>query len=204
MNISEIDLVDNFLVTPKIIPDDRGYFLETFSQRAFQENFGHKLSVAQVNCSLSKRGTIRGMHAVALPGQARYVMCVQGAVTDIALDIRVGSPTFGRHQAVTLSAENRHALYLPEGMAHGFSPLTDEATVVYLCSAPWNPGAEFIINATDPELDLPWPEGHELLLSDKDRAAPSFREARERGLLPGYAACREVYDALAKSEEGAR
>ncbi|GAB3466636.1 dTDP-4-dehydrorhamnose 3,5-epimerase [Streptomonospora sediminis] len=200
MEISELDLKDNLLITPKIFPDDRGHFLEAFNQGAFKEHTGHELAVAQVNCSASEYGTIRGMHAVALPGQARYVMCIEGAITDIAFDIRVGSPTFGRHTPVELSAANRRALYLPEGMAHGFAPLTDRATVVYLCSSPWQPGAEYIINPLDPELGLPWPEASERLLSDKDRTAPSFAQARDQGLLPDYTDCRKLYDARSGKE----
>lgn len=196
MQLNRLDVAGAFLVTPRIFPDDRGHFLEMFSQPAFQRAVGHELTVAQVNCSLSRRGTIRGLHAVALPGQARYVTCPQGAILDIVVDVRLGSPTYGEHVAVELGADNRHALYLAEGLAHGFAPLTDEATVVYLCSSTWAPDREVEINALDPELNLPWPRDTEPLMSDKDRAAPTLREAAERGLLPTYAECQELYARL--------
>ncbi|MBB2913056.1 dTDP-4-dehydrorhamnose 3,5-epimerase [Streptosporangium becharense] len=197
MQIHQLAVDGSYLVTPKVFSDDRGLFLETFSQPAFREAVGHPLSVAQVNCSVSRRGTIRGLHAAALPGQARYVTCAQGAIVDILVDIRTGSPTYGRHVAVELSADNRQALYLAEGLAHGFAPLTEHATVVYLCSSTWSPEREIQIDPLDPELALPWPTGYELLLSDKDRAAPSLRELAERGLLPAYADCRARYAELA-------
>lgn len=196
MQLNRLDVDGAFLATPEIHPDDRGHFLEMFSQSAFKREIGHELNVAQVNCSLSRRGTIRGLHAVALPSQARYVTCPQGGIIDIVVDIRLGSPTYGKYVAAELTAENRQALYLAEGLAHGFAPLTDEATVVYLCSSTWAPGREVQINALDPQLDLPWPTAAEPLMSKKDREAPTLREAAERGLLPAYADCQELYAGL--------
>ncbi|WP_250906176.1 dTDP-4-dehydrorhamnose 3,5-epimerase family protein [Nonomuraea sp. NEAU-A123] len=197
MEIAELGVESAFLITPDVHSDHRGLFLEVFSQPVFERAVGHRLSVAQLNCSVSRRGTIRGMHAIALPGQARYVTCAQGGIVDIVLDIRVGSPTYGAHVAVELTAANRRALYLAEGLAHGFAPLTDDATVVYLCSSTWSPGAEVIINALDPELGLPWPTEPGPVQSDKDAAAPSLREARELGLLPTLAECQARYAELA-------
>jgi dTDP-4-dehydrorhamnose 3,5-epimerase len=196
MQLHRLDVDGAFLADPVIYPDDRGHFLELFSQPAFQRDVGHELNVAQVNCSLSRRGTIRGLHAVALPSQARYVTCPQGGIIDIVVDIRLGSPTYGEYVAAELTETNRRALYLAEGLAHGFAPLTDEATVVYLCSSTWAPGREVQINALDPELNLPWPVTPEPLMSEKDRAAPTLREAAERGLLPDYRDCRELYARL--------
>ncbi|MEV0621362.1 dTDP-4-dehydrorhamnose 3,5-epimerase [Nonomuraea sp. NPDC050404] len=197
MQLNRLDVADTYLVTPQVFPDDRGHFLEMFSSPAFKEVVGHEMNVAQVNCSLSVKGTIRGLHAVSLPGQARYVTCPQGAIIDIVVDVRLGSPTYGKHVAVELSSENRHALYLAEGLAHGFAPLTDEATVVYLCSNTYAPGREVQINPFDPDLALPWPDtGAELLIADKDRTAPTLREAAERGLLPTYVECQELYAQL--------
>ncbi|MET9251976.1 dTDP-4-dehydrorhamnose 3,5-epimerase [Nonomuraea sp. NPDC003709] len=195
MQIRQLRVDGAFLIQPKVFHDDRGLFLEAFSQPEFRKAVGHELSVAQVNCSVSRRGTIRGLHATALPGQARYMTCPQGAIIDILVDIRVGSPTYGEHVAVELSAENRNALYLAEGLAHGFAPLTDQATVVYLCSSTWSPGTSIQIDPLDPELDLPWPAKRDLL-SEKDLAAPSLREAEKLGLLPDYSACRARYAEL--------
>jgi dTDP-4-dehydrorhamnose 3,5-epimerase len=150
--------------------------LELFSQPAFARAVGHELTVAQLNCSTSRRGTIRGIHAAALPpGQSRYIACVSGAVTDIVVDIRLGSPTFGEHVAVTLDARDREVLYLAEGHGHGFAPLTNEATVVYLCSSLHAPDRQITVNALDPELALPWPPANTIIMSEKDRNAPTLR-----------------------------
>lgn len=193
MQIHPLKVDGSFLVEPKIFPDDRGVFLEAFSQSAFEKAVGHPLSVAQVNCSVSRRGTIRGLHANGLPGQARYMTCPVGAIVDIVVDIRVGSPTYGEHVAVELSQDNRHALYLAEGLAHGFAPLTERATVVYLCSSSWSPDTSIQINPLDPDLALPWPAETEPLLSEKDRLAPSFREVEKLGVLPLYSECLDSY-----------
>ncbi|MFG1701540.1 dTDP-4-dehydrorhamnose 3,5-epimerase [Nonomuraea sp. NPDC049309] len=203
MRIRELGIGGAFLVEPKIFPDSRGMFLEVFKQPAFAEAVGHPLNVAQVNCSVSVRGTIRGLHAIHLPGQARYVSCPAGAIRDIVVDIRQGSPTYGQHVAVELSEDNLHALYLAEGLAHGFAPLSDQATVFYLCSATWSPENSYEINPLDPDLDLPWPRDREPVLSDKDRAAPSFKEAERLGILPSYADCQARYAELAAAANGA-
>jgi dTDP-4-dehydrorhamnose 3,5-epimerase len=193
MQIHPLKVEGSFLIEPKVFPDDRGLFLEAFSQPAFEQAVGHPLSVAQVNCSVSRRGTIRGLHANGLPGQARYMTCAAGAIVDIVVDIRLGSPTYGEHVAVELSQDNRHALYLAEGLAHGFAPLTESATVVYLCSSIWSPDTSIQINPLDPDLALPWPSGTEQLLSEKDRLAPSLREVEGLGALPVYEDCLDRY-----------
>ncbi|MDQ1293935.1 MAG: dTDP-4-dehydrorhamnose 3,5-epimerase [Actinomycetota bacterium] len=197
MKIDALGIDGTYLVRPRSFPDDRGLFLEAFNQRIFQEAVGHPLRVAQVNCSLSRRGTIRGLHAIALPpGQARYMTCPQGAIVDIVVDTRIGSPTFGRHVPVELSETNRHALYLAEGLSHGFAPLTDQATVVYLCSSTYVPGGAIQIHPMDPQLALPWPTDVPPVLSEKDQAAPSLKEAVESGVLPTYDECQKLYRAL--------
>ncbi|RBQ21139.1 dTDP-4-dehydrorhamnose 3,5-epimerase [Spongiactinospora rosea] len=193
----ELGIGGAYLIEPKVFPDSRGLFLEVFSQPAFTEAVGHPMNVAQVNCSVSTRGTIRGLHAIHLPGQARYVSCPAGAIRDIVVDIREGSPTYGEHVAVELGEDDRHALYLAEGLAHGFAPLTERATVVYLCSSTWSPQSSFEVNPLDPDLDLPWPRDHEPVLSGKDRAAPSLKEAARLGILPSYADCQARYAELA-------
>ncbi|WP_233507443.1 dTDP-4-dehydrorhamnose 3,5-epimerase [Spongiactinospora gelatinilytica] len=197
MRIRELGIGGAYLIEPKVFPDSRGLFLEVFSQPVFTEAVGHPMNVAQVNCSVSARGTIRGLHAIHLPGQARYVSCPNGAIRDIVVDIREGSPTYGEHVAVELGEDDRHALYLAEGLAHGFAPLTEQATVVYLCSNTWSPQSSFEVNPLDPDLDLPWPRDHEPVLSGKDRAAPSLKEAARLGILPSYADCQARYAELA-------
>jgi len=197
MEIEALGIDGTYLVRPRAFPDDRGVFLEAFNQRVFQGAVGHPLRVAQVNCSVSRKGTVRGLHAIALPGgQARYMTCPQGAITDIVVDTRIGSPTFGRYVPVELSETNRHALYLAEGLSHGFAPLTEQATVVYLCSSTYVPGAAIQIHPLDPELSLPWPTDVPPVLSEKDQKAPSLDEAVASGILPSYDECKELYRSL--------
>ncbi|AEN09907.1 MULTISPECIES: dTDP-4-dehydrorhamnose 3,5-epimerase [unclassified Streptomyces] len=180
---------------PKIFPDSRGSFHEWFQASAFAEATGHRLSLEQANCSVSSRGTLRGIHfADVPPSQAKYVKCVRGAVLDVIVDIRVGSPTYRQWEAVRLDDVEHRSVYLSEGLGHAFMALTDDATVVYLCSEGYSPGREHGINPLDPALGIEWPADVPPLLSDKDAAAPTLAEAEEQGLLPSYEACR-AYDA---------
>lgn len=180
--------------TPRIFGDSRGAFLEAYRGAAFEESVGHSLSVAQTNVSVSRRGTLRGIHfADVPPGQAKYVMCVRGAVLDVVADIRVGSPTFGTWRSVQLDDEDRRAVYIAEGLGHAFFALTDDATVVYLCSEPFRAEREHGVDPLDPTLAIEWPSGIEPILSEKDAGAPSLEEAREAGLLPSYDACQAFY-----------
>jgi dTDP-4-dehydrorhamnose 3,5-epimerase len=175
---------------PKVFPDGRGSFHEWFKAPVFAEAAGHPLSLAQANMSVSSRGTLRGIHfADVPPGQAKYVKCVRGAVLDVIVDIRVGSPTFGQWEIVRLDDQDHHAVYLSEGLGHGFMALTDDATVVYLCSEGYAPEREHGIHPLDPEIGIEWPEGVAPLLSPKDEQAPTLAEAREQGLLPSYEEC---------------
>lgn len=176
-------------ITPALRGDARGLFLEWYRFDLLAEVVGHPLNLAQANISVSAAGSIRGMHfADVPPGQAKYVTCVRGALVDVMVDIRVGSPTFGACELVRLDDVDRRAVYVPEGLAHGFCALTDDATLTYLCSATYNPDREHTINPLDPELGIEWPvvAGAEPLLSARDAAAPSLAETRERGLLPSY------------------
>jgi dTDP-4-dehydrorhamnose 3,5-epimerase len=196
MHLKELDIEGTFLVEPKLFPDVRGVFLEPFSQPAFRKAVGHPLEVAQVNCSWSHRGTIRGLHVVGLPGQARYFNCAHGTILCVVLDTRIGSPTFGRHLSVELTAESRRALYVAEGLAAGFLALSEQVTVWYLCSSLYSPTTTVSIDPLDPDLNIPWPRDHEFILSDMDRNAPSLREAEEGGLLPYYRDCQARYAEL--------
>lgn len=198
MNRRDLTIADAFELTPRVFPDDRGLFLEWYRAADLAEAAGHPLELAQANCSVSRRGTLRGIHfADVPPGQAKYVTCLAGSVLDVVVDIRVGSPTFGQWESVTLDDVDRRAVYLGEGLGHAFLALTDGSVVSYLCSTGYNPGAEHGINPLDPELGITWPEGIDLLLSPRDEAAPSLAAAREAGSLPDHAACRSYIDALA-------
>jgi dTDP-4-dehydrorhamnose 3,5-epimerase len=179
-----------WIVTPKIHQDDRGSFLEWFRGAEFVGALGYRFGLAQGNCSVSRRGVLRGIHyADVPPGQAKYVICVSGTVTDVVVDLRVGSPCFGRWQAVTLDDKDRRGVFVSEGLGHGFMALSAEATVIYLCSTPYAPAREHGVHPLDPSLGIAWPADTEPLLSPKDAAAPSLAEARRAGLLPGYDDC---------------
>jgi dTDP-4-dehydrorhamnose 3,5-epimerase len=176
--------------TPKLRPDDRGVFLESFKESVLESAIGHPFTLEQMNISVSRIGTVRGVHfALVPPGQAKYVQCFSGRILDVVVDICVGSPTFGQWDAVELDDESRKGLYIAEGLGHAFCALSDSATVGYLCSTPYSPGREFGIHPLDPALGLPWPSGAESVLSEKDAAAPTLAEAKASGLLPTVAEC---------------
>lgn len=197
MKAAELALAGAWTFEPPVFPDDRGVFAAPFQGAAFREALGFGLTVAQTNHSVSSRGVIRGMHyADVPPGQAKYVYCPRGALLDVIVDVRVGSPTYGEHVLVELDAASCRALYVPEGLAHGFVALEDDTVLSYLCSTPYNPAAERGISPLDPALALPWPAGITPVLSDKDAAAPTLAEAERAGHLPSWAACSARYDAL--------
>ena len=193
MEIAPLAVEGAWQITPKQHGDSRGLFLEWFKESAFTEAVGHGLRLAQANCSVSSRGTVRGIHyADVPPGQAKYITCLSGAVLDVIADIRVGSPTFGQWTSVLLDTEDRRAVYLSEGLGHGFAALEDNSTVAYLCSEPYAPSGEHEVHPLDPTLGIDWglaPE--EIQLSEKDKAAPSLSLAEQKGLLPEYQACRD-------------
>ncbi|SRR6266487_4944648 len=179
-----------WVFTPRIHPDHRGSFHEWFSDAGLRAGTGRPLAVAQANCSVSARGVIRGIHFSDVPpGQAKYVICASGSILDVIVDLRVSSPGFGRWTAVQLTEENRRAVFISEGLGHGFATLSDQATVLYLCSAPYLPGSEHGVHPLDPAIGIEWPAGAEPILSDKDAAAPTLEQARASGLLPDYGSC---------------
>lgn len=191
MDVKELGIEGAWAITPTIHGDERGAFLEWFRADAFREMTGHALDLQQANCSVSSAGTLRGIHFAQLPpSQAKYVTCLSGAVLDVVVDIRVGSPTFGQWEAVELDDVTRRAVYLSEGLGHAFMALADETVVAYLCSAPYAPGREHSVHLLDPAVGIEWPRvGRsgavlEPLLSEKDAAAPSLAEVRAAGLLP--------------------
>lgn len=193
----QLGIADTWVLEPKAFPDERGSFHEWYRGEEFREATGYDLTLAQANCSVSRRGVLRGVHfADVPPGQAKYITCVRGAVLDVVVDIRVGSPTFGQWEAVRLDDGNRHAVFLAEGLGHAFMALTDDAAVVYLCSAGYAPKREHAVHPLDPGLGIAWPEGIEPVLSAKDAEAPTLAEAERSGLLPSYADCSAHYERL--------
>lgn len=175
--------------------DDRGVFLEWFREDVFTEMSGHRLRLAQANCSVSAAGTLRGLHfATVPPGQAKFVTCAHGSAFDVAVDLRLGSPTYGHWDAVLLDDRDRRAVYLSEGLGHAFMALEDHTVVNYLCSTPYAPEREHDVHPLDPAIGIEWPahgrDGAPLapLLSPKDDAAPLLAEVRAAGLLPVFGA----------------
>jgi len=181
-------------ITPRQFGDSRGVFLEWFKNAPFADAAGHGFDLQQANMSVSAAGVVRGVHFADLPpGQAKYVTCPFGAVLDVAVDLRVGSPTFGQWDSVLLDDRERRAIYLAEGLGHAFMSLAEGSTVVYLCSSSYAPGREHGVHPLDDQLAIAWPttdrDGRpiERQLSDKDLAAPTLADAAASGLLPSWA-----------------
>lgn len=194
MNIEPLSFDGAWVCRPPRFTDPRGSFSEWFRADRLAAATGRAFTVAQGNHSISRRGVIRGVHfADVPPGQAKYVYCVSGAVLDVAIDLRTGSPTFGQHDTVVLTADEPAAVFISEGLGHAFCALTDDTSVAYLVSTPYDPAREHTVSPLDAELGISWPgDIGELTLSDKDRDAPSLSVAVESGLLPSYEACRRL------------
>lgn len=193
MEIRELSVPGAWEITPKLIGDSRGMFLEWYKEEKFVEAVGHGANLEQANCSVSAAGVVRGIHfAEIAPSQAKYVFCPSGAVLDVVVDIRVGSPTFGKWDTVLLDDVDRRAIYLSEGLGHAFCALEDGSVVTYLCSAPYAPGREHGVNPLCEEVGIEWPKTGrdgkplEFQFSAKDEAAPSLSEAQKLGLLPTF------------------
>jgi dTDP-4-dehydrorhamnose 3,5-epimerase len=177
-------------ISPQIHRDNRGSFLEWYSGGEFTDNLGYRFEVAQVNCAVSRRGAIRGIHFTDVPpGQAKYVMCVSGAAVDVVVDLRIGSPCYGQWATVRLDDQARRGLFVSEGLGHGLMALTPEATVLYMCSSTYSPAREHSVHPLDPALGIAWPSDIKPVLSQKDAHAPGLAEARKAGLLPRYEDC---------------
>lgn len=188
MTVRELTVPGAWEITPTVHTDSRGVFFEWFTDRGFRGFAGHGFDLAQANCSVSAAGVVRGVHFSELPpSQAKYVTCLHGAVLDVVVDIRVGSPTFGQWDSVLLDDRDRRSVYLSEGLGHAFLSLRDGSTVMYLCSTAYAPDREHTIDPRDPELGIDWGYDGELVLSDRDAAAPSLAEVEAAGLLPAWA-----------------
>jgi dTDP-4-dehydrorhamnose 3,5-epimerase len=200
VQIRELSIPDTYEITPRQHPDDRGLFFEFYRSDRLEEAVGHSLDLKQGNTSVSRRGSVRGIHFADIPpSQAKYVMAPHGAVLDFVIDIRVGSPTFGKWDSVLLDDKDRRAIYVAEGVGHCFVALTDDATVSYLVTDVYNPTREHGINPLDAEIGLEFPiPADELLLSPKDTDAPGLAEAQASGLLPTWDAARAFYASLDK------
>jgi len=174
MNFVPTALPDVVLIEPRIIPDARGFFMELFHVERFRAA-GLELSFPQDNFSRSKKGVIRGLHFQEPKPQGKLVRALRGRIWDVAVDIRKGSPTFGRWVAETLDDENRKALWIPPGFAHGFCALSDEADVEYKCTALWAPECERTLLWNDPALGIPWPVEHPIVAAKDQAGTPLAR-----------------------------
>jgi len=198
MMFCELAVPGSWAITPQHYGDNRGTFFEWLTESSFGEMTGHRFTMRQANCSISRAGALRGLHFAQLPpSQAKYVTCIKGAVFDVVVDIRVGSPTFGRWDAMLLDDVEHNSMYLSEGLAHGFLALRDDSTVMYLCSTPYAPELEHTINPHDPAIGIEWPlPSEKLLLSDRDAAAPSLAEVATTGVLPTWSDTQAFIDEL--------
>lgn len=190
MNIRPFKIEGAYEITPVQRADPRGVFLEWYREDELAGEFGPPpFSLAQANISVSAAGVVRGIHfADVPPGQAKYVTCAYGAVLDVIVDIRVGSPTYGMWEATRLDDVDRRCVYIAEGLGHAFCAISDNATLAYLCSTTFNPAIEHSVHPLDPALGIAWPTGTPIL-SERDAAAPLLADARSAGILPDYDVC---------------
>lgn len=197
MKVRELAVPGAWELTPELHADSRGVFYESFTDTSFSAATGHRFDLHQANCSVSAAGVLRGLHfAQVPPSQAKYVTCLHGSVFDVVVDIRVGSPTFGRWDAVVLDDRDRRSVYISEGLGHAFLALQDDSTVMYFCSAGYNPGREHTVNPLDPAIGIAWPDADKLVLSDRDRQAPTLAQAQAAGLLPTWEETQAFVDEL--------
>lgn len=180
MKLINTDIEGVYIIEPRLFEDERGYFFEAFSERKFAELTGIETCFVQDNESRSARGVVRGLHFQLPPhAQSKLVRVVRGTILDVAVDIRRGSPTFGRHVAVELSEHNHRQLFIPRGFAHGFSVLEGDAIVEYKCDNYYAPESEGAIRWDDPTLAIDWQlADNEAIVSAKDIANPMFKECK--------------------------
>lgn len=198
MQIRQLSIPDAYEVTPIQRSDERGVFFEWYRHDRLEQAIGHALNLRQANSSTSQKGVVRGIHFADVPiGQAKYVTVTHGAVRDFVIDLRVGSPTFGNWDSVLLDDVDYRAVYVAEGLGHGFVALSQTATVTYLVSDVHRATREHGINPLDEQigLDFGLPRD-ELILSLKDLEAPSLAEAESDGLLPTWKSVTDFYSSL--------
>ncbi len=181
MNFIPTNALGCFIIEPQIIYDERGYFMESFNEKKFQVGIGLNINFVQDNQSFSTKGVLRGLHyQTGEHAQAKLVRVLEGAVLDIAVDIRPGSATYGETVSILLSAENKKQLFIPRGFAHGFVVLSDTATFFYKCDNFYNKESEGGILYNDPEINIDWQfQEQELIVSEKDQVLPTLKNAKK-------------------------
>ena len=196
MKAKSLEISGAWEVELKKFDDSRGFFFESFRSDFSHDTFGRKFTVKQTNTSVSAKGAVRGIHyALVPPSQAKYVQCQKGSIMDYVIDIRIGSPTFGKSLSIELDSDTPRAIFIEEGLAHAFVALEDETVVTYLVNENFNPEREKGINPFDKELAINWPK-MDLLLSEKDKTAISLTKAKELDLLPSFAECKQFIKTL--------
>lgn len=179
MKVTSLAIPEVLLIEPQVFGDDRGWFMEAFNAQRFAEATGCSKSFLQDNQSLSAHGVLRGLHyQIGAHPQDKLVRVLSGEIFDVAVDIRRGSPTFGQWVGATLSAQNKHQLWVPVGFAHGFVVTSDSAEVLYKVTAPYDKAGERSIRWDDPQLAIDWPISAAPVLSPKDADAPSLEQAQ--------------------------
>ncbi|EED8241630.1 TPA: dTDP-4-dehydrorhamnose 3,5-epimerase, partial [Salmonella enterica subsp. enterica serovar Aberdeen] len=175
MNVIKTEIPDVLIFEPKVFSDERGFFMESFNQKVFEEAVGRKIEFVQDNHSKSTKGVLRGLHYQVEPyAQGKLVRCIAGEVFDVAVDIRKDSETFGKWVGVNISSENKRQLWIPEGFAHGFLVLSDSADFLYKTSNYYSPIHERGIVWNDPTININWPINIDKILSEKDTILPKF------------------------------
>ena len=180
----------------KRFDDNRGFFYESFKEEDFKIHIDRDFKIKQTNTSSSSKGSVRGIHfAMVPPSQAKLVQCQRGSIRDYVIDIRVGSPTFGKFEVVELGENSASAVFIEEGLAHAFVALENHTVVTYYVSEKYNPEREKGINPFDKTLNVKWPD-LELILSEKDKQAISLDESKAQGLLPNYDECKKFIKSI--------
>ena len=184
MNVIKTEIPDVLIFEPKVFGDERGFFMESFNQKVFEEAVGRKVEFVQDNHSKSSKGVLRGLHYQLEPyAQGKLVRCVVGEVFDVAVDIRKSSPTFGKWVGVNLSAKNKRQLWIPEGFAHGFLVLSETAEFLYKTTNYYHPEAEGSLLWNDDDININWPSSFDIILSKKDENAPRFNRIIGNGII---------------------
>ncbi len=180
MDIENLEISEIKLIRPRVFSDDRGFFMQTYHKKQYQDA-GMNVTFVQDNYSRSEKRTLRGLHYQLEHAQDKLVSVTNGEVFDVVVDIRFGSPTFGKWVGEILSGENRHQLFVPKGFAHGFCVLSEQADFVYKCSDFYAPGDEYAVHWNDPDISIQW-SAADFIVSEKDQVAPRLKDIPEKHL----------------------
>jgi dTDP-4-dehydrorhamnose 3,5-epimerase len=196
MGVKELKIKGSWEISLEYFIDNRGSFFESFRLNSLENIIGRKFDIKQSNTSVSKAGSIRGIHfAQVPPSQAKYIQCQKGSILDFVIDVRVGSPTFAQHVSIELNSKIPKAIFIEEGLAHAFIALEDDTIVTYFVNQYFNPTNEKAINPLDSEISINW-GNLKYLISEKDKNAKTLSEMQELGHLPIYKDCLKLIESL--------